>query len=90
MFPTIKDGSFVIYYFSHHMKIIPNKIYRLSHPQFGSIIKRLSYEDTDGNFWFTGDSKKSTSLKDLGAITKKQINGRVWLVIDRKSYPTFL
>jgi len=90
MFPTIKDGSFVLSFFSNNMKIVPNKIYRLAHPQFGSIIKRLSFEDADGNFWFTGDSKRSTSLKKIGAIKREQINGRIWLVVDRKSHPTFL
>jgi len=90
MFPTIKDGSFVLSFFSNNMKIVPNKIYRLAHPQFGSIIKRLSFEDVDGNFWFTGDSKRSTSLKKIGAIKREQINGRIWLVVDRKSHPTFL
>ena len=90
MLPTIKDGSFVLSFFSNNMKIVPNKIYRLAHPQFGSIIKRLSFEDADGNFWFTGDSKRSTSLKKIGAIKREQINGRIWLVVDRKSHPTFL
>ena len=90
MFPTIKDGSFVLCFSSSNMKIVPNKIYRLAHPQFGSIIKRLSFEDAEGNFWFTGDSKRSTSLKKIGAIKREQINGRIWLVVDRKSHPTFL
>jgi|TARA_B110000971_G_scaffold197887_1_gene214061 signal peptidase I len=90
MSPTIKDGSFVIFFSSKKMKITPNKVYRLSHPQFGSIIKRLSFEDADGNFWFKGDSHDSTSLKKIGAITKQQINGRIWLTIDIKSCITFL
>lgn len=90
MFPTIKDGSFVLSFSSSNMKIVPNKVYRLAHPQFGSIVKRLSFEDANGNFWFTGDSKKSTSLKKIGAIKREQINGRIWLVIDQNSYPTFL
>lgn len=90
MFPTIKNGSFVLSFFSNNMKIVPNKIYRLAHPRFGSIIKRLSFKDADGNFWFTGDSKKSTSQKKIGAIKREQINGRIWLVIDGKSRPYFL
>ena len=90
MSPTIKDGNYVIFFSSKKMKIIPSKVYRLSHPQFGSIIKRLSYEDTDGNFWFKGDSNNSTSLKKIGVITKGQINGRIWLTIDSESGITFL
>ena len=90
MFPTIKDGSFVLCFSSSNMKIVPNKIYRLAHPQFGSIVKRLSFEDANGYFWFTGDSKRSTSLKKIGAIKREQINGRIWLVVNRKSYPSFL
>ena len=89
MSPTIKDGSFVIFFSSKKMKITPNKVYRLSHPQFGSIIKRLSYEDADGNFWFKGDSHDSTSLKKIGAIAKGQINGRIWFSIDSESGITF-
>tara|TARA_B100000767_G_C19552473_1_gene445542 strand:- start:211 stop:522 length:312 start_codon:yes stop_codon:yes gene_type:complete len=90
MSPTIKNGNFVIFFSSRNMKIIPNKIYKLSHPQFGSIIKRLSFEDAAGNFWFEGDSHDSTSLKKIGAISKKQINGRIWLTIDSKSCIAFL
>jgi signal peptidase I len=89
MFPTIKNGNYVIFSSSKKMKIIPNKVYRLSHPQFGSIIKRLAYEDTDGNFWFKGDSHNSTPLKQIGAIAKGQINGRIWLTIDSESGITF-
>ena len=63
MFPTIKDGSFVLSFSSSNMKIVPNKVYRLAHPQFGSIVKRLSFEDANGNFWFTGDSKKKYSAE---------------------------
>jgi len=90
MSPNIKDGNFVIFFSSRKMKITPSKIYRLSHPEFGSIIKRLSFEDADGNFWFKGDSPDSTSLKKIGAITKEQINGRILLAIDSKSCITFL
>ena len=90
MSPNIKDGNYVIFFSSKRMKIIPNKIYRLSHPKFGSIIKRLSHEDADGNFWFKGDSHNSTSLKKIGVITKGQINGRIWLTIDSESGITFL
>ena len=90
MSPSIKDGNYAIIFHSKRMKIIPNKVYRLSHPQFGSIIKRLSYKDDNGNFWFKGDSHNSTSLKKIGAITKQQINGRIWLTIDIKSCITFL
>ena len=90
MSPAIKDGNYIIFFSSKRMKITPNKVYRLSHPQFGSIIKRLSFEDADGNFWFKGDSHDSTSLKKIGAITKQQINGRIWLTIDIKSCITFL
>ena len=89
MSPTIKDGSFVIFFSSKKMKITPNKVYRLSHPQFGSIIKRLSYEDAGGNFWFKGDSHNSTSLKKIGAIAKGQINGRIWLTINNESGISF-
>ena len=71
------------------MKIIPTKVYRLSHPQFGSIIKRLSYEDADGNLWFQGDSHNSTSLKKIGAIAKEQINGRIWFTINSKTGISF-
>ena len=90
MSPTIRDGSFVLSFFSNNMKIVPDRIYRLAHPQFGSIVKRLSFKDADGNFWFKGDSKNSTSQKKIGAIKKEQINGRIWLVIDGKSFPYFL
>ena len=89
MSPTIQDGNYVIFFYSKRMKIIPNKVYRLSHPKFGSIIKRLSYEDTAGNFWFKGDSRNSTSLKKIGAIARGQINGRIWLTIDNKSSISF-
>jgi len=89
MSPTINDGNYVIFFSSKRMKIIPNKLYRLSHPKFGSIIKRLSYEDAGGNFWFKGDSHNSTSLKKIGAITKEQIDGRIWLTIDNESGMSF-
>ena len=89
MSPTIKNGNFVIFFSSRNMKIIPNKIYKLSHPQFGSIIKRLSYKDDNGNFWFKGDSHNSTSLKKIGAIAKGQINGRIWLTINSKTGISF-
>ena len=82
MSPTIKDGNYAIFFSSKRMKIIPNKVYKLSHPQFGSIIKRLSYKDANSNFWFKGDSHDSTSLKKIGAISRGQINGRIWLTID--------
>jgi hypothetical protein len=82
MSPAIKDGSYVLSYFSIKMKLLPKKVYKLSHPQFGSIIKRLSFKDKDGNFWFEGDSKSSTSGKKIGAITKGQITGRIYLAID--------
>ena len=85
MSPTIKDGNYAISFSSKKMKIIPNKVYKLSHPQFGSIIKRLSYKDAYGNFWFKGDSHNSTSLKKIGAIARGQINGRIWLTVDIES-----
>ena len=90
MSPNIKDGNYVIFFSSRRMKIVPNKVYRLLHPKFGSIIKRLSYEDTDGNFWFKGDSHNSTSLKKIGPIAKRQINGRIWLTINNESGISFL
>ena len=85
MSPTIKNGSYAIFFSSEKMKIIPNKVYKFFHPQFGSIIKRLSYKDAYGNFWFKGDSHNSTSLKKIGAIARGQINGRIWLTIDSES-----
>jgi len=89
MSPSIKDGNYAIFFHSKRMKIIPNKVYRISHPQFGSIIKRLSYKDDNGNFWFKGDSHKSTSLKKIGAIAKGQINGRILLTINSKTGISF-
>ena len=85
MSPTIKNGSYAIFFSSKKMKIVPSKVYKLSHPQFGPIIKRLSYKDAYGNFWFKGDSHNSTSLKKIGAIARGQIKGRIWLTVDIES-----
>ena len=89
MSPTIKNGSYAIFFCSKKMKITPNKVYKISHPQFGSIIKRLSYKDANGDFWFKGDSHNSTSLKKIGAIARGQINGRIWLTVDSESGISF-
>ncbi len=81
MVPRITPDSFII-----AMKIpkwYPKRVgqlFYLQHPRYGRIVKTLSVIDGE-QYWFRGESESSVSSTAIGAMTEKNIIGRVVFVV---------
>lgn len=77
----IPDKSFVFLspFFSFNKK----SIYLFRHNIYGIIIKKLSYEDFNGDLWFEGENYNSISSIKIGAVKKKQVIGKAFLNISK-------
>ena len=77
----IPDKSFILScrFFSFDKK----SIYLFRHKIYGVVIKRLKYEDLNGDLWFEGENFSSISSIKIGAIKKKQVIGKVFLNISK-------
>ena len=65
----IPNKSFILLrpFFSFEKKCI----YLFNHKIYGVVIKRLKYEDLNGDLWFEGVNFSSISSIKIGAIKKK-------------------
>lgn len=82
MSPRIPDKSYVLvntWIRLFKLKLGEDVLFK--HPSYGQIIKTLSHEDKKGFYWFKGENKQSVSMAEIGAISKKQILGKVCLLI---------
>ena len=77
----IPDKSFVFLcpFFSFNKK----SIYLFKHNIYGIVIKKLKYEDFNGDLWFEGENYTSISSIKIGAIKKKQVIGKAFLNISK-------
>lgn len=84
MLPRITPDSFII-----AIKLprwYPKRVgqlFYLEHPRYGRIVKTLSVIDGE-YYWFRGESSESVSQTAIGAMTEKNIIGRVIFVISTK------
>ena len=76
MKPIIKNNSFVLsipFSDSNDKKLM----LIFNHCKYGRLIKRLSFIDKRGFYWFEGDNVNSLTSKQIGPIQKKDILGKV-------------
>ncbi len=58
----------------------------IDHPRYGKIVKTLDTISLDSTLWFKGESSSSVPAESIGAISHKQIIGRViWVISKKKS-----
>ena len=78
MFPTLKDGDFVL--INPHVEPKAGDIVLARHPFKKSvkIVKRIREIATEGSFFLIGDNlPESTDSRSFGAINRKDILGKV-------------
>ena len=86
MSPRIPDKSYVLVNtWSKFFKLKHGTDMLIQHPHYGLIIKTLSCTDKKGFYWFKGENEFSVSMSEIGAISKKQILGKVCLLIRRNN-----
>ena len=76
MKPNIKNNSFILsipFNNSNNRKLM----LIFNHSKYGRLIKRLSFIDKKGFYWFEGDNINSLTSEQIGPIQKKDILGRV-------------
>ena len=83
MNPDITKGSYVLVNKNFGISSIfkRNCILVFKHNIYGNLIKKFEYEDRFRRLWFKGTSDMSISKKMIGPISKKNIIGKVILVI---------
>jgi len=80
MLPTLKEGDYVVAFSRFWLRFLQMKIGRLviiQHPEFGTMIKRISAVVNDGVYVQGDNSLESITSDDIGAIKKDQILGFV-------------
>ena len=80
MYPIIPESSFVLIK-NYRSKPKIGSIVIFNHVKLGKLVKKLTFIDKDGNFWFTGKNKNSVSSKKIGPITSKNVIGIVLIII---------
>jgi nickel-type superoxide dismutase maturation protease len=78
MFPTLKDGDFVL--INPYAEPKTGNIVLAQHPfkQSVKIVKRLKEITAEGRFFLVGDNlPESTDSRSFGAIARKDILGKV-------------
>lgn len=82
MSPVYEEGDFVLSFSRSRYKYGDDVIF--TDPKYGKMIKRISYRTLDG--WFVdGTNQHSLSSETFGAVTKKQIIGKVLFHIKKKA-----
>ena len=80
MLPTLKEGDYVVAFSRFWLRFLQMKIGRLviiQHPEFGTMIKRISAVETDGIYVQGDNSLESITADDIGVIKQEQIIGLV-------------
>ncbi len=83
MNPDITKGSYVLVNRNFRVFSLFKKNYILifKHNIYGILIKKFEYEDRFRRLWFKGTSDMSISKKMIGPVSKKNIIGKVIMVI---------
>ncbi|MDE3274170.1 S24 family peptidase [Pseudoalteromonas sp. G4] len=76
MSPTIETNSYVLLHnFGTKKHLKKGQIVKVEHDEFGTIIKRIAYQDKNGLYWLVGDDPKSLACCQIGPVNATQITG---------------
>jgi len=82
MSPCLTDGSYVVVISPWNFLLDRKPILCFQHKHYGKIVKRLKSSKND-YFWFDSDSPEGISSDQIGPIAKKEIIGRVLILLRR-------
>jgi len=88
LYPTVRDGDYVITW-DKSKRISINSLLIISHPEHGTIIKRVASINSNGELLVSGENQLSTSSSSMGWIPPKQVLGRVFCQISKKKIRWF-
>jgi len=82
MFPKIPQSSYIlINQWFTFKQIKPEQTILFKHNDHGFIIKTVALVDRNGLIWCKGENLSSLSVEEIGPVSKKQILGRVLMVV---------
>ena len=77
MAPLIPHGSYMLFHpFFRKQKLALGTLVKVNHPKYGTIIKSISYIDSNGLYWLAGANEQSVSTLEMGPIKPQMIIGK--------------
>lgn len=73
MEPHLNEGSLAL--FRRCKAVARGDIVLVEHPQFGTIVKKVSAVGRRGNIHLRGTSRHSTSARELGSVPRSAVAG---------------
>ena len=78
MSPQFVENDYVLAFSRRNLRLKPGQVVVVSHPLYGTIIKRIAQITNDHKLRLRGDNQQqSTSTEALGEIIQEQVIGRV-------------
>lgn len=84
MFPKIPQSSYILVnQWVKFWRIKPEQTILFNHNDHGVIIKTVALIDRNGLIWCKGENLSSLSVEEIGPVSKKQILGKVLMVVTK-------
>ncbi|WP_410369364.1 S24/S26 family peptidase [Catenovulum sp. 2E275] len=87
MSPLIPSGSYIIFcpwFKLNGFKLKPGDIIKVTHPQYGLLVKSIHQIMPNGDYLLTGLNPHSITTEQMGLITQQQILAKAIKIIKPK------